>query len=717
MPLCPGCALPVDDIDVTALTVFGRRYHREHFACCTCGLPLAGKPFYDSSSSPMCCACYESAHSIEPCGCGCGSPLLGAYVSAMGKKILQEHFVCSDPSCSVSLLGGYMEADGEPVCETHWKASRNAARHSYAGKGRVGGLRAGEKKRLSQTPPSSSSSSAAGKTTGGGEGGEKGRMVKPELAEVTAQLKSVLGVVRDKNAGGVLGVLKQMVAAVKALMAALSARAENGVALADQIKAASAEMVRLAKVVVAAPEGDEGWRNLSLATLQLGTAIRNARDNAHPNARGNARDNPTTLSNGASSSSSSTAPPPSPSSPSVAAPDGRRRKTTLVKTRPGLAAGSRHSRALPAQKKGPLPKSFREYAEYHDLDISTFSKNQVACQEVIYEMIQTEEAYVLDLLVLIDEFVTPLRDSRILGEEDVDALFCNVEEIVPLHRQMWLEFKKRQKEKKWVDCVGDILSDKLRRMLVAYTPYSSNHANALSTLERLTGSSKKFRAFLETQMENPRTKGIPLGGYLIKPIQRLCKYPLLLRELLKKMDPATDADYDALVETAENLGTVVARINEWKRTTDSLANLARFQSLLDDPDSLLPPDLKVRNYVMDGEVSVGLMETSSLKRNSSIQDLVKPKKHLVFLFSGLLVLGTPKKRRKGRVVSVIDLDSVHLLENLPIITDVYPHSIAIAQLGPGEHAGRVVILVFDDGRGVRGWEGAITNMLEERGAY
>jgi hypothetical protein len=51
-------------------------------------------------------------------------------------------------------------------------------------------------------------------------------------------------------------------------------------------------------------------------------------------------------------------------------------------------------------------------------------------------------------------------------------------------------------------------------------------------------------------------KGLGLESYLIKPVQRLLKYPLLLKEL-RKCTPPDDAEY-ALIEHA--LGQIEVRI-------------------------------------------------------------------------------------------------------------------------------------------------------------
>ncbi|KNC52786.1 uncharacterized protein AMSG_08675 [Thecamonas trahens ATCC 50062] len=747
---CPGCGEEVEEDDLTALRVLGARFHREHFVCASCGETLAGRRFYEVgankrtsvsvgplalTSSAMCCSCYEAANDIPHCQCGCNEPLLGTYVKALGFSFLPDHFRCTHPQCSTSLVAGYMEANGRPVCENHWRANRR----SLAGAPSPSSTASSTSSPTSSTRPGSDSGLASqlpssrvdslresggtprSRSIGSAPSGGVPPRATPfaslpfaaEIDAVTAALRPVLAAIKVRNPGEVAPNLRSLVTSVKTLMASLRAMCINGDALASALKTASTKAVSQAKIVIRPAADDACWRAFSLDVLELGKEVRAARDSA-------------VLTSGAGAG------PARPVARNASDLPSRTHKAMLT-AQTGAANAARRSRALAAApKRGPLPKNFREYAEYHSLDISGFTKNQLACQEVIYEMIQTEEAYVLDLLILIDEFLTPLRELDIVSADDLDALFGNVEEILPLHREMWLQFKKRQKERKWVERVGDILSDKLRRILVVYTPYSSNHERALNTLESLTASSKKFRAFLQARFEDPKTKSLPLGSFLIKPIQRLCKYPLLLRELLRKMDAANDVDYAALVETADNLGTVVSRINEWKRTADNLNKLDVFFKGLEDPDGLLPPDLKIRNFITEGELNIGVIVPSAIKRNTMANSILKPRTEYAYLFAGLLVIVSRKRIRSTRVVTAAhDLDAMHLLDTPPLISDTFPHSIALTPLISTATAssvdtasvrrsrssatpGDLVVLVFDSPHDRTPWLKAITTTMTER---
>ena len=61
---------------------------------------------------------------------------------------------------------------------------------------------------------------------------------------------------------------------------------------------------------------------------------------------------------------------------------------------------------------------------------------------------------------------------------------------------------------------------------------------------------------------------IQLQSYLIKPVQRICKYPLLLKELIKLSDPETYPYLNELNEGYEAIKRVTEKVNEEERMLD-----------------------------------------------------------------------------------------------------------------------------------------------------
>ncbi len=71
-----------------------------------------------------------------------------------------------------------------------------------------------------------------------------------------------------------------------------------------------------------------------------------------------------------------------------------------------------------------------------------------------------------------------------------------------------------------------------------YSVYCSNQKVSLDTIEECNKKTQ-FKNFLEERFSHPKCKLQPLTSFLIKPVQRICKYPLLLKELMKHVTAGT----------------------------------------------------------------------------------------------------------------------------------------------------------------------------------
>ena len=110
-----------------------------------------------------------------------------------------------------------------------------------------------------------------------------------------------------------------------------------------------------------------------------------------------------------------------------------------------------------------------------------------------------------------------------------------------------------------------------RRYLKVYSEYCARYFAALGALERL-----RRRSALERRLESLRGEcgGQPLESLLIAPVQRLCKYPLLLRELLGALKP-NSADRPALEAAAALVGAAADRVNADVRAAENAATMRR----------------------------------------------------------------------------------------------------------------------------------------------
>uniref|UniRef100_A0A7N4V0N6 Phosphatidylinositol 3,4,5-trisphosphate-dependent Rac exchanger 1 protein n=1 Tax=Sarcophilus harrisii TaxID=9305 RepID=A0A7N4V0N6_SARHA len=203
---------------------------------------------------------------------------------------------------------------------------------------------------------------------------------------------------------------------------------------------------------------------------------------------------------------------------------------------------------------------------------------------VLNEILGTERDYVGTLRFLQSAFLHRIRQNvadsadKCITEENVKILFSNIEDILEVHKEFLnaLEFSL-QPEPQSQHELGNVFL-KFKDKFCVYEEYCSNHEKALRLLMELN-KIPAIRAFLLSCMllGGRKTTDIPLEGYLLTPIQRICKYPLLLKELAKRT-PGKHPDHPAVQSALQAMKTVCTNINETKRQMEKLEALEQLQS-------------------------------------------------------------------------------------------------------------------------------------------
>ncbi|KAI9141760.1 Dbl homology domain-containing protein [Paraphysoderma sedebokerense] len=213
------------------------------------------------------------------------------------------------------------------------------------------------------------------------------------------------------------------------------------------------------------------------------------------------------------------------------------------------------------------------------LDVSTMTKQEVRRQEVIYELIQTERDYVKDMKLLIDLFLRQFRQKHILSQREVTKIFSNVEQLTSVNKELLRSLEKRRIEEKCaINKVGDIFLV-VAQFFRMYNIYCANYPEAQAFLLS-QADNVDLKLFLQYCYLKPECRSLDLDSYLLKPVQRICKYPLLLKEILKYTD-TTHPDHADLTAACNLISKVVDTVNESRRFVENQQKLLSAFSKLD----------------------------------------------------------------------------------------------------------------------------------------
>ncbi|XP_008830159.1 dynamin-binding protein isoform X1 [Nannospalax galili] len=200
--------------------------------------------------------------------------------------------------------------------------------------------------------------------------------------------------------------------------------------------------------------------------------------------------------------------------------------------------------------------------------------------KVVEELLQTERDYIRDLEMCIERIMVPLQQAQV-PNIDFEGLFGNMQTVIKASKQLLAALEIS-------DAVGPVFLDHRDELEGTYRVYCQNHDEAISLLE-IYEKDEKIQKHLQDSLADLKslynewgcTNYINLGSFLIKPVQRIMRYPLLLMELLNST-PESHPDKVPLTNAVLAVKEINVNINEYKRRKDLVLKYRK-----GDEDSLM----------------------------------------------------------------------------------------------------------------------------------
>uniref|UniRef100_A0A673H1F1 T-lymphoma invasion and metastasis-inducing protein 2-like n=1 Tax=Sinocyclocheilus rhinocerous TaxID=307959 RepID=A0A673H1F1_9TELE len=195
-------------------------------------------------------------------------------------------------------------------------------------------------------------------------------------------------------------------------------------------------------------------------------------------------------------------------------------------------------------------------------------------RKVIQELVDTEKSYVKDLNCLFEIYLKPLQKETFLTQDEMESLFGSLPEMLEFQKVFLQTLEEKislfpnfntletpvQFKKLLFSLGGSFLY--YAEHFKLYSGFCANHIKVQKVLERAK-TDRSFKEFLDAR--NPtKQHSTTLESYLIKPVQRVLKYPLLLRELVSLTDTDSEEHYH-LTEALKEMEKVASHINEMQK--------------------------------------------------------------------------------------------------------------------------------------------------------
>lgn len=281
-------------------------------------------------------------------------------------------------------------------------------------------------------------------------------------------------------------------------------------------------------------------------------------------------------------------------------------------------------------------------------------------QEAIFEIITSEFSYQHSLSILVRHFKDSADLKKTMTATEHHHLFSNISVIQEVSKRFFEDLEKRHQKYPVIQTISDIVQNHATHHFEPYIVYCSNETFQQRTLQKLLSSNTAFRESLKQIEGSEECGGLPMISFLILPMQRVTRLPLLLDTICQKT-PHDTAEYYAALWALKAISKLVKNCNDGARRMERTEQMYTIQKQMEFGKIKPFPLVSSSRWLKkSGELAAYTDDLSIFRKAFSY------KSFYLFLFNDVLIV-TKKKSEESYVV--LDYATVEKVEVEEEITD------------------------------------------------